>query len=55
MGSMLVTVLFWLTVGLIVAALVGEFRDTWTVTEQNTSGGHPDIASPLPPEQAERT
>ena len=36
MGSMLVTVLFWLTVGLIVAALVGEFRDTWTVTEQNT-------------------
>lgn len=54
MGSMLVTVLFWLTVGLIVAALIGEFRDTWTVTKQNTSDSSSDIASLLPSEQAER-
>lgn len=55
MDSMLVTVLFWLTAGLIVAALVGEFHDTWSVTEQNASERTPDrVSNPLP-EQAERT
>lgn len=32
MITILLPVLFWLTTCLIVAALVGEFRDTWTVT-----------------------
>lgn len=49
MGSMLVTVLFWLTVGLIVAALVGEFRDTWTVSERNPSASTPDSVPNPPP------
>lgn len=55
MGSILVTVLFWLTVGLIVAALVGEFRDTWTVSEPIPGDRTPDSDSTSLPEETERT
>ena len=55
MDSMLVTVLFWLTAGLIVAALVGEFRDTWTVSKPIPSEGTLDNVSTPPPSSAERT